>query len=78
MDAIDDKFLIANSMLLNIFSKSVIRLHHSVPFVHANFGATKVLNAFNIIRLDSLCAFILPRFDYDHLVLGSAQRTQRP
>ena len=44
----------------------------------ANFSATKVSNAFNITRLDSLCAFILPRVDYDQLVLGRSQRTQRP
>ena len=30
IDAINDKFLIANSMLLNAFSICVIRLHHSV------------------------------------------------
>ena len=65
-------------MLLNAFSNCVIRLHHSVLFVHCKFNATKVSNAFNIMRLDSLCAFILPRFDYVQLVLGRSQRTQRP
>ena len=44
----------------------------------ANFSATKVFNAYNIMRLDSLFAFILPRFDYVQLVLGRSQRTQRP
>ena len=83
MDVNDDKFLIENSMLLiasfqfffQIASYDYIILSLSYT---ANISATKVFNAFNIMRLDSLCAFILPRLDYVQLVLGRSQRTQRP
>ena len=41
-----------------------------------NFSATIVLNLVNIMRLDSLCAFIFAALRYVQLVLRRSQRTQ--
>ena len=61
-------------MLFQIVSYDYIILSFSYI---ANFSATKVLNAFNIMRLDSLRAFILPHFDYVQLVFGRSVRKER-
>ena len=76
MDVINDKFLIASSLCWTVFQSASNDDIILAFFSSANFSATKVLNAFNIIRLNSLCAFILPRFDFVQLVLGRSQKKE--